>query len=128
MTMAAQEPVMSGHGYTITEVDGHRPAGLGDCVGDRMLSLVGNGLTHRVFGTGLAVPGGVRFHQKDLGPAPRPNPDPESTCPGRSRHVPSPAGRESGTAPSPVFRPKSGPMLNRRHSKWEGRQDPGEAR
>ena len=68
MTMAAQEPVVSGHGYTITEVDGHPPAGLGDCVGERLLTLVGNGLAHRLFGTGTAVPGGVRFHQKDLGP------------------------------------------------------------
>ena len=68
MTMAAQEPVVSGHGYTITEVDGHPPSGLGDCVGDRMLTLVGNGLTHRVFGTGTEISGGVRFHQKDLGP------------------------------------------------------------
>ncbi len=68
MTMAAQDPVVSGHGYTITEVDGHPPTGLGDCVGDRLLSLVGNGLAHRVFGTGIAVRGGVRFHQKDLGP------------------------------------------------------------
>jgi hypothetical protein len=68
MTMTTQEPVVSGHGYTVTEVDGRPPAGLADCVGERLLTLVGNGLSHRVFGTGTAVPGGVRFHQKDLGP------------------------------------------------------------
>ena len=68
MTMAADEPVVSGHGYTVTEVDGRRPEGLGSCVGERMLTLVGNGLTHRVFGTGMEHSGTIRFHQKDLGP------------------------------------------------------------
>ena len=68
MTMTAQDPVVSVHGYTITEVDGHPPTGLGDCVGDRLLTLIGNGLSHRLFGTGTAIPGGVRFHQKDPGP------------------------------------------------------------
>jgi hypothetical protein len=68
MTMAADEPVVSGQGYTVTEVDGRRPEGLGSCVGERILTLVGNGLTHRVFGTGMEHSGRVRFHQKDLGP------------------------------------------------------------
>jgi hypothetical protein len=52
MTMTTQEPVVSGHGYTIIEVDGRPPAGLADCVGEHLLTLVGNGLSHRVFGTG----------------------------------------------------------------------------
>ena len=68
MTMAAQEPVVSGHRYTVTLVDGRRPTGLADCVGERLLTLVGNGLSHRVAGTGMEHTGRVRFHQKDLGP------------------------------------------------------------
>jgi hypothetical protein len=68
MTMAAQEPVVSGHRYTVSLVDGRRPMGLADCVGERLLTLVGNGLSHRVAGTGMEHTGRVRFHQKDLGP------------------------------------------------------------
>ena len=68
MTMAAEEPVISGQWYTVTEVDGRAPAGLASCVGERMLTLLRNGLSHRVFGTGLEHSGRVRFHQKDLGP------------------------------------------------------------
>ena len=49
-------------------MDGRRPTGLADCVGERLLTLVGNGLSHRVAGTGMVHTGRVRFHQKDLGP------------------------------------------------------------
>jgi hypothetical protein len=68
MTMATDGPVISGVAYTVTEVDGHPPTGLGGCLGDRVLTLVGNGLSHRVHGTGTNHAGNVRFHQKDLGP------------------------------------------------------------
>ena len=39
MTMAAQEPVISGQWYTVTEVDGRPQAGLDSCVGERQLTL-----------------------------------------------------------------------------------------
>ena len=68
MTMATDGPVISGLAYTVTEIDGHLPTGLAGCLGDRTLTLVGSGLSHRVRGTGIDHLGGVRFHQKDLGP------------------------------------------------------------
>ena len=68
MTMATDGPVISGLAYTVTEIDGHPPAGLAGCLGDRTLTLVGSGLCHRVRGTGTNHSGGIRFHQKDLGP------------------------------------------------------------
>jgi hypothetical protein len=68
MTMATDGPVISGLAYTVTEVDGHPPTGLAGCVGDRTLTLIGSGLSHRVRGTGTNHSGGIRFHQKDLGP------------------------------------------------------------
>jgi hypothetical protein len=37
-------------------------------LGDRTLTLVGSGLCHRIRGTGTNHSGGIRFHQKDLGP------------------------------------------------------------
>ena len=69
MTTTTDGPVISGLAYTVTEIDGRPPTGLVGCVGERTLTLVGNGLSHRVRGTGIAHPGGIRFHQKDLGPA-----------------------------------------------------------
>jgi len=71
MTMATDGPVISGLAYTVTEIDGHPPTGLAGCLGDRTLTLVGSGLSHRVRGTGIDHLGGVRFHQKDLGPGGR---------------------------------------------------------
>ena len=68
MPMATDGPVISGLAYTVTEIDGHLPTGLAGCLGDRTLTLVGSGLSHRVRGTGIDHLGGVRFHQKDLGP------------------------------------------------------------
>ena len=68
MTMAAQEPVVSGQLYMVTEVDGRPPTGLADCIGERVLTLAMNGLSHRMFGTGVEHSASVRFHQKDLGP------------------------------------------------------------
>jgi len=69
--MATDGPVISGLAYTVTEIDGHPPTGLAGCLGDRTLTLVGSGLSHRVRGTGIDHLGGVRFHQKDLGPGGR---------------------------------------------------------
>ena len=71
MTVTTDGPVISGLTYTVTEIDGHPPTGLAGCLGDRSLTLVGNGLSHRVRGTGADHPDGIRFHQKDLGPAGR---------------------------------------------------------
>ena len=68
MTLAAEGPVVSGRWYTVSEVNGRPATGLASCIGERMLTLVMNGLSHRVFGTGMEHSGRVRFHQKDLGP------------------------------------------------------------
>ena len=68
MTMTTQETVVSGHGYTITEVDGQPPTGLADCVGEHAARPDRERPVAPGFGTGTAIPGGVRFHQKDLGP------------------------------------------------------------
>ena len=69
MTMATEEPVVSGQAYTVAQVDGRPPTGLGSCIGERVLTLVMKGVSHRVFGAGMEPSGRVRFHQKDLGPA-----------------------------------------------------------
>ncbi len=68
MKMAGDEPVSSGRAYTLTEVDGRPPAGLVSCVGERTLTLALNDLSYRVYGSGVASSGTVRFYQKDLGP------------------------------------------------------------
>ena len=68
MTMATEEPVVSGQAYTVAQVDGRPPTGLGSCIGERVLTLAMNGLSHRMFGTGVEHSARVRFHQKDLGP------------------------------------------------------------
>ena len=64
MAMAAQEPVVSGQWYTVTEVDGRPPTGLASCVGERVLTLAMNGLSHRMFGTGVEHSARVRFIRK----------------------------------------------------------------
>jgi len=68
MTTGTDTPVMSGPPHTVIEIDGRPPTGLADCLGDRTLTLVRNGLAHRIHGTGTDHPGGVRFQQKVLGP------------------------------------------------------------
>ena len=68
MTMATEEPVVSGQAYTVAQVDGRPPTGLGSCIGERVLTPVMKGVSHRVFGAGMEHSGRVRFHQKDLGP------------------------------------------------------------
>ncbi len=68
MTTATDTPLISGPPHTVIEIDGRPPTGLADCVGNRTLTLVRNGLAHRIHGTGTDHPGGVRFQQKVLGP------------------------------------------------------------
>ena len=68
MTPATDGPAISGPPYTVIEIDGRPPTGLNGCLGDRTLTLVRNGLSHRIHGTGIDHPAGIRFHQKDLGP------------------------------------------------------------
>ena len=68
MAVAADGPMISGVAYTVIEIDGRPPTGLAGCLGDRTLTLVRSGLSHRVRGTGTNHPGGVRFQQKVLGP------------------------------------------------------------
>ena len=65
--MMSDGPVISGVTYTVIEIDGHPPTGLAGCLGDRTLTLVRSGLSHRVRGTGTDHPDGIRFYQKDLG-------------------------------------------------------------
>ena len=65
--MMSDGPVISGVTYTVIEIDGHPPTGLAGCLGDRTLTLVRSGLSHRVRGTGTDHPDGIRFYQRDLG-------------------------------------------------------------
>ena len=99
MTMAAQEPVVSGQLYMVTEVDGRPPAGLASCVGERALTLAMNGLSHRMFGTGVEHSARVRFHQKVLGPADRTSGCGRSAMPVTIRCSPSIAPRPAGRVP-----------------------------
>ena len=68
MTYIPDEPVISGAPYTVIEVDGHPPAALTDFTHNTMLTLVRNGQTRQILGSGAATPDSVRFHQKDPGP------------------------------------------------------------
>jgi hypothetical protein len=68
MTPATEGPAISGPPYTVIEIDGRPPTGLNGCLGDRTLTLVRNGLSHRIHGTGIDHPAGIRFHQNELGP------------------------------------------------------------
>ena len=56
--------MVSGQWYTVTEVDGRPPTGLASCVGERVLTLAMNGLSHRMFGTGVEHSARVRFIRK----------------------------------------------------------------
>jgi hypothetical protein len=68
MTVPTDEPVISGVAYAVIEIDGRPPTGLAGCLGDRILTLVRSGLSHRVRGTGTDLQSeGIRFHQRDLG-------------------------------------------------------------
>jgi hypothetical protein len=66
VTVAA-DGLVSGQRYRVTAVDGRRPAGLDHCVGARVLTVSGNGLSHRMFGRGVETSGVFRFLQRDLG-------------------------------------------------------------
>jgi hypothetical protein len=68
MTVATDGPVISGVAYTVIEVDGHPPTGLAGCLGNRTLTLVRSGQSHRIRGTGTDHSGAIRFQQKDMGP------------------------------------------------------------
>jgi hypothetical protein len=72
MTFTAVEPVESGRSYHVTEVDGRHPEALSDFAGETRLTLIKDGMTHRIIGEGAATRDGdgdrVRFHQKDPGP------------------------------------------------------------
>jgi hypothetical protein len=68
MTFPADQPVVSGQSYTVTAVDGHRPAALTDFVGTIAVTLVRDGHRHRLIGDGAATSGTIRFHEKDPGP------------------------------------------------------------
>ncbi len=68
MTFPADQPVVSGQNYTVTAVDGHRPADLTDFIGTTAITLLRNGHSHRIVGDGAATSGAIRFHQKNPGP------------------------------------------------------------
>ena len=71
MAFTADDPVASGRNYNVTEVDGHQPEALSDFVGDTWLTMVRDGMSLRMIGDGNATGDGVRFYQKDPGPADR---------------------------------------------------------
>lgn len=62
----AAEPVASGQGYTISQVDGHRPESLDDFTGDIHLTLIRNGQQLDIAGAAARTTDSVRFYQKDL--------------------------------------------------------------
>ena len=66
MASAAAEPVESGQGYTIIEVDGREPGSLDEFIGDVHLILARNDLRLHVVGAGSRSGDAVRFYQKDL--------------------------------------------------------------
>jgi hypothetical protein len=68
MTYIPDQPVISGACYTVIEVDGHPPAALTDFTHVATLTLLKNGQTRRLLGSGAATSDSVRFHQKDPGP------------------------------------------------------------
>jgi len=68
VTFNADEPAISGACYTVVDVDGHPPAALADFARDAAMTLLMNGQTRRVIGSGAHRSGSVRFHQKDPGP------------------------------------------------------------
>lgn len=68
MTYEADEPAISGTTYTVIDIDGHPPTSLTDFTYDAALTLLKDGRTRRVVGSGAPAPDSVRFHQKDSGP------------------------------------------------------------
>lgn len=66
--MAVDQPVVSGQGYTVTDVNGVCPGGLADFVGHTALTLKRDGRSYCFVGDGAEHSGIVRFHQKDSGP------------------------------------------------------------
>ena len=62
----AVEPVASGHGYTISHVDGRRPESWDDFAGGIHLTLIGNGQHLDITGEVARTADSVRFYQKDL--------------------------------------------------------------
>lgn len=68
MTYHADEPAISGTNYTVIDIDGHPPTSLTDFTHDATLTLLKNGQTRRVLGSGAPMPDSIRFHQKDSGP------------------------------------------------------------
>ena len=69
MAFTADRPVESGRSYRVIEVNGHGAQALDDFAGDTRLTVVKDGMSHRVIGDGATTTsGGVRFHQKDPGP------------------------------------------------------------
>jgi hypothetical protein len=67
VSFKADEPAISGACYTVVDVDGHPPAALADFARDAAMTLLMNGQTRRVIGSGVNRSGSVRFHQKDPG-------------------------------------------------------------
>jgi hypothetical protein len=51
----------------VGEVHGRAPVGLEDFLGETSFTVIRDNLAYRVFGTGHATDGAVRFQQQDLG-------------------------------------------------------------
>ena len=65
--MTVDEPVASGVSYTVTNIDGHPPGGLGDFTGEVHLTVTKEGESTQLVGVGGETADGVRFYQKDPG-------------------------------------------------------------
>lgn len=61
-------PQIPGACYTVVEVDGRQPAAFTDFTRVTAMTLMKNGQTRRVIGSGTQTPGSVRLHQKDTAP------------------------------------------------------------
>lgn len=62
------EPVASGRPYRVESVNGHAPSGIEDFLeASEFVAAAGSDRLH-ISGVGHAVPTGVRFHEKDVGP------------------------------------------------------------
>ena len=71
MTNSLEDPIESGPGYRITEVDGRNPGMLDDFAGENTFTIIKDGVVHSVFGTGIPMIDSIRFYQKGSTPVAR---------------------------------------------------------
>ena len=65
--IAASETHQDSGRYPVSEVNGRRPEGLDEFVGSASFTVVKDGMSYRVVGTGRRSDGTIRFQQQHLG-------------------------------------------------------------